>query len=142
MRSLRYLEINRVAAAQSIENVRKGAPVARRALLEAEFQRRHRLVPAGPEALATLLDGPLAEWRSFDERGVIARASIETMFRRVRDTFRPQEVEVWHVPPGHELLISDSPAITFRYSSDHTKIHSNVAIGDALASPSPWRTIA
>ena len=53
------------------------------------------------------------------------------MFRRVRDTLRPQQVEVWHVPPGHKLLISDSPAIAFRYSSDHTMIRANVAIGDA-----------
>lgn len=131
VRSLRYLEINRAAVAQSIENVRWAAPVARRALLEAEFQRRHGLVPVGPEALATLLEGPLAQWRSLDEKGVIARASIEAMFRRVRDVLRPQQVEVWHVPPGHELLISDSPAIAFRYSSDHTRIQANVAIGDA-----------
>jgi hypothetical protein len=131
VRSLRYLEINRAAVAQSIENVRQTAPVARRALLEAEFQRRHGLVPAGPEALAALLEGPLVKWRSLNERGVIARASIEAMFRRVRDALRPQKVEVWHVPPGHELLISDSPAIPFRYSTDHTRIQTNVAIGDA-----------
>jgi len=53
------------------------------------------------------------------------------MFRRVRDVLRAQEVEVWHVPPGHELLISDSPAIAFRYSSDRTRIQADVAVGDA-----------
>jgi hypothetical protein len=131
VRSLRYLEINRAAVAQSIENVRRTAPVARRALFEAEFRRRHGLVPAGVGALATLLEGPLTKWQSLDERGVIARASIETMFRRVREALRLQEVEVWHVPPGHELLISDSPAIPFRYSSNHTRIQTNVAVGDA-----------
>jgi Protein of unknown function (DUF4238) len=131
VRSLRYLEVNRAAVARTIENVRRTAPVARRELLEVEFQRRHGLVAAGPEALATLLEGPFAQWRSLDERGVIARAGIEAMFRRVRDTLRPLEVEVWHVPPGHELLISDSPAITFRYSDDHTRIQANVAVGDA-----------
>ena len=31
--------------------------------------------------------------------GVIVRADIEAMFRRVRDTLRPLGVEVWHVPP-------------------------------------------
>jgi hypothetical protein len=63
--------------------VRRTAPVARRELLEAEFRRRHGLVAAGPEALATVLEGPLAKWRSLDEKGVIARAGIEAMFRRV-----------------------------------------------------------
>ena len=131
VRSLRYLEINRGAVAQAIEHVRRTVPAARGALLEAEFQRRHGLVAAGPEALATLLEGPFAQWRSLGERGVIARADIEAMFRRVSDTLRHQEVEVWHVPPGHELLISDSPAIAFRYSSNPTTIQANVAIGDA-----------
>lgn len=51
VRSLRYVEIDHVAVAQTIENVRRTAPVFRRSLLEAEFQRRHGLVPAGPEAL-------------------------------------------------------------------------------------------
>jgi len=78
-----------------------------------------------------LLDEPLAKWRSLDERGVIARASIESMFRRVRETFRPLAVEVWHVPSGRELLISDSPAVAFRYSNDRTIVQPNVAIGDA-----------
>jgi hypothetical protein len=131
VRSLRYLEVNRAAVTQTIQNVRRTAPVARKELLEAEFQRRYGLVAAGPEALATLLEGPLAKWRSLDEKGVIARAGIEETFRRVRDTLRPLEVEVWHVPPDHELLISDSPAIAFRYSRDHMRIQANVAVGDA-----------
>jgi hypothetical protein len=131
VRSLRYLELNRAAVAQTIENVRLTAPVTRRALLEAEFKRLHGLVPAGPEALATVLEGPLTQWRSLNDRGVIARAGIEAMFRQVREILSVQEVEVWHVPPGHELLISDSPAIAFRYSSDHTRIQANVAVGDA-----------
>jgi hypothetical protein len=131
VRSLRYLEIDHAAVAQTIENARRTAPIFRRSLLEAEFQRRYGLVPAGPEALVALLEGPFAQWRSLDERGVIARAGIEAMFRRVIDTLRPQGVEVWHVPRGHELLISDSPAIAFRYSSDHTTIEANVAVGDA-----------
>jgi len=49
----------------------------------------------------------------------------------LRGASRPQGVEVWHVPRGHELLTSDSPAIAFRYSSDHTTIEANVAVGDA-----------
>jgi hypothetical protein len=131
VRSLRYLEINRGAVAQAIEHVRRTVPVARRALLEAEFQRRHGLVAAGSEALVTVLEGPFAQWRSLGERGVIVRADIEAMFRRVSATLRHQGVEVWHVPPGHELLISDSPAIAFRYSSDQMRIQANVAVADA-----------
>jgi Protein of unknown function (DUF4238) len=131
VRSVRYLEVNSAAVGQAIENARRIVPVARRDLLEAEFRRRYGLVAAGPEALAALLEGPLADWRSLDEKGVIARAGIEEMFRRVRETLRPLNVEVWHVPPGHELLISDSPAIAFRYSRDYTRIEANVAVGDA-----------
>jgi hypothetical protein len=131
VRSLRYVEINHGAVGQAIEHVRRTAPSARRALLEAEFQRRHGLVPAGPEALVTLLEGTFTQWRSLSEKGVIARAGVEAMFRRVSDALRLQEVEVWHVPRGHELLISDSPAIAFRYSSDHTRIEADVAVGDA-----------
>jgi hypothetical protein len=77
------------------------------------------LVAAGPEALATLLEGPLAEWRSLDERGVIARAGIGAMFRRVRDTLRPwkpksgmSRLAMSCSSPTHQPLPSATPVTT------------------------------
>ena len=104
---------------------------SRRALLQAEFRRRYGLLAAGPEALGMLLDEPISKWRSLDTRGVTVRTSMESMFRRVRAALRRQAVEVWHVPIGYELLISDSPAFTFRYLDGNTSVLPNVAIGDS-----------
>lgn len=131
VRSLRYREMHRAIVAQSIENVRREAVHSRRALLQAEFYRRTGLLAAGPEALGTLLDEPISKWRALDTRGATVRASMEAMFRRVRAVLRPQAVEVWHVPTGYALLISDSPAFTFRYLNGHTSVMPNVAIGDS-----------
>ena len=131
VRSLRYLEIHRASVAQSIEDVRREAVHSRRALLQAEFYRRHGLLAAGPEALGTLLDEPISKWRSLDTRGATVRTSMEAMFRRVRAAFRRQAIEVWHVPIGYELLISDSPAFTFQYLDGNTSVVPNVAIGDS-----------
>ena len=131
VRGLRYLELHRAIIAQSVEDVRRTALHSRRAMLQAEFQRRHRLVAVGNEALATVLEEPISKWRALDARGAIARASMEAMFRRVRVAVRSQAVEVWHVPPGNELLISDSPALTFRYLRENTGMQLNIAIGDS-----------
>ena len=131
VRSLRYLEIHRASVTHSIENVRQEALHSRRALLQAEFRRRYGLLAAGPEALGMLLDEPISKWRSLDTRGVTVRTSMESMFRRVRAALRRQAVEVWHVPIGYELLISDSPAFTFRYLDGNTSVLPNVAIGDS-----------
>jgi hypothetical protein len=131
VRSLRYRDVHRASVALSIENTRQTALISRRGILEAEFQRLHGLVPAGTEALAAVLEEPISRWRALDEEGVIMRARMEETFHRVRETLRPHEVEFWHVPPGSELLISDSPAVSFRYSEDHATVELNVAIGDA-----------
>ena len=66
-----------------------------------------------------------------DANGQTARVSMEQMFDRVRETLRPLPLEVWHAPLGHEFLISDSPAFTFKYSADQTTIFHNMAIGDS-----------
>jgi len=112
VRSHRYLRMHHTIVEQSIEFVRQDAPRSRTAMLAAEFQRRHRLLPAGPEGLAAVLDEPIAKWRALDGRGVTVRVSMEAMFQRVRAALRAQAVEVWHAPRGHELLISDTPAFT------------------------------
>lgn len=130
VRSIRYLELHRSITVKSIESARQSALHSRKAILESEFRRRYGLEAAGPGALALILEGPIAKWRDLDERGALVRTSMEAMFRRVRQTVRTQEVEVWHVPRGHELLISDSPAVTFRYFAENMGVEPNVPIGD------------
>lgn len=131
VRSLRYRDIDRSIVTRTIVNVRQAALHSRKAMLETEFHRRHGLIAAGPEALAMLLEEPLSKWRALDERGVLVRASMEAMFRRICEGLRPLAVEVWHVPLSYELLISDSPAFTFRYLEKGAVIEPNVAIGDS-----------
>lgn len=131
VRSMRYLEMHRSIIAKSTEDVRRRVMHSRKLVLQAEFRRRYGLEAGGPEALATVLDDPVSRWQELEKRGALVRASMEAMFRRVRETVRAQAVEVWHVPRGYELLISDSPAVTFRYLAGNTSIEPNVAIGDA-----------
>jgi hypothetical protein len=131
VRSIRYLELHKAIIEKSTEDVCQSVLHTRKAMLESEFRRRYGLEAAGPEALAILLEGPIAQWQDLDRRGALVRTSMEVMFRRIREALRVQAVEVWHVPPGHELLISDSPAVTFRYLAENIGVESNVAIGDA-----------
>jgi hypothetical protein len=131
VRSLRYRDIDRASTARAIDNVRQVAMHARKATLEAEFQRRYGIAPAGPEALAMILEDPISKWRALGDKGTIVRASMEEMFRRVSSGLRSLDVEIWHTPPGYELLISDSPAFTFRHSEMGEIVETNVAIGDA-----------
>jgi hypothetical protein len=131
VRSIRYLEMHRSIITKSTEDVRRRAMQSHKAMLQTEFRRHYGLEAAGPEALAVILEGPISEWRELDARGALVRTSMEAMFRRVRETIRTLAVEVWHVPCGYELLISDSPAITLRYLAGNTGIEPNVAIGDS-----------
>lgn len=131
VRSLRYLELHRSIVTKSTEDVRREAMHSRKAMLQTEFQRRYGLQAAGPEALAMILEEPISKWRELDTHGAIARTSMETMFRRAREALRGQAVEVWHAPSGYELLISDSPAVTFRYLAENKGVETNVAIGDS-----------
>jgi hypothetical protein len=95
------------------------------------------LLPGGRESLGTLIDPVIDNWQQLDSSGLMARADIEFMFRRVRDTFAPVDVQIWHAPAGEEFLISDSPCLTLRYSEDRTKVESHVAIGDSHAVAMP-----
>jgi len=131
VRSIRYLEMHRSIIARSTENVRHWAMHSKKVTLQTEFRRRYGLEPAGPEALAMILEDPISKWLALDKRGALIRMSMEAMFRRLREALRNQAVEVWHVPRGYELLISDSPAVTFRYLAGNTSIEPNVAIGDS-----------
>jgi hypothetical protein len=69
VRSHRYLEMHRAVSEQSIEFVRQDALRSRAALLRAEFQRRHNLVPAGPQPLAASM---VAAWECRNRRQVVS----------------------------------------------------------------------
>jgi hypothetical protein len=130
VRSRRYVEVHEAAVRRSVEEVRQEVLNSKRQLLVSEFLHRYGLYPAGSEALEALLDEHIARWLDLRDRGALARVSAESMFRRVCGTARHAAVEVWHTPPGHELLISDSPCFTFRYV-EGGRIQANTAIGDS-----------
>jgi hypothetical protein len=94
------------------------------------FYRKYGLHAAGRDALASLLAEPVAKWLDHEKSGALARASIESMFERVRMTLAPRPLQIWHTPVGRELLISDSPAFTYAYDSGN-RISLNRAIGDS-----------
>jgi hypothetical protein len=71
------------------------------------------------------------KWLELGEKGVIARASMEFMFHRVRATFAPLQLQIRRPPSGKEFLISDSPCFTLRYRDSGRLVEPHVAIGDA-----------
>jgi hypothetical protein len=137
VRSLRYREAHRAAVHRAVADLRTNMLQERTLLLLAEFYRRYGLYPAGLDALNSVLDGPISKWLDTEASGALPRVSMEFMFQRVRDTLRPDAVEIWHVPIGRELLISDAPAITFRYSNDGALMELHVAIGDSHGTALP-----
>jgi uncharacterized protein DUF4238 len=140
VRSHRYLAVHRDSVANVVREVRRNVPFERAAALEDEFFRRHGLHAAGPNALRTIVDGVVDEWLRLDDTGAIVRTTIEEMFPRVRAALRRQPIEVWHVPTGRELLISDSPAVTVQYLDSGNDCRLNVALGDAHAAVLPLAT--
>jgi hypothetical protein len=131
VRSHRYLQVHRSAVPAAVDQVRNEVLATRRPLLIREFQRRYGLYPAGTDALGFLVDEAMSGWLDLEAIGALPRVSMEFMFERIRTVLRGLAIEVWHVPSGCELLISDSPAITFRYRSNNTLIEPNIALGDA-----------
>lgn len=130
-RSYRYMTIHAGAAARAAESLLGNMMVNHPGLLEAEFHRRTGLYATGPEGLAYVLARPLEDWYE-RMRGPYARVSIESTFGRIREIFRQYEIEVGHATGGSELLISDSPAISYQLSSDNSTVEAiNLAIGDS-----------
>jgi hypothetical protein len=103
----------------------------RESLIDAYIAKHGGLLPAGRESLGTLVDPVIEDWQRLDTSGVMARADIEFMFHRVRETFASVNVEVLHASVGEEFIISDSPCFTLRYSDDRTRVTPHVAIGDS-----------
>ena len=103
----------------------------RERLIEAFVAKHGGILPAGRESLGVLVDPVIENWTRLDASGLLARADIEFMFHRVRETFANVNVQVWHAPAGAELLISDSPCLTLRYDASRTRVEPHVAIGDS-----------
>jgi len=131
VRSPRYMELHQAIVSKTMEDVRRETLQSRVPMLRNEFRRRYGLEPAGREALEVVLDEPLEDWRTRAASGAIARVSMESMFHKIRAILHPFAVEVWHIPSGLELLISDSPAFTLRYLDEGRHIQLHVAAGDA-----------
>ncbi|MFF1612210.1 DUF4238 domain-containing protein [Amycolatopsis sp. NPDC058278] len=131
VRSPRFLDVNQASAAEAMTGVRRETPYIRKDLLAAEFYRRYGFHAGGVEALRVLLDKPLDDWQKLIDDGALARVSMEMMFERVRATLQPLSLEILHVPPGCELLISDAPAFTFCTDGRTGITQVNMAIGDS-----------
>jgi hypothetical protein len=131
VRSSRRLRQHLRIAEQVTADVRTRALLEKQTMLVNDFVRRYGLIPAGPDALETVVDGALAPWRDAIENGALTRVALESLFERIRSGLRGMPIEVWHVPLGNELLISDNAAFTFAYTDDGANITTNMAFGDS-----------
>jgi len=130
VRSRHYLGIHQNSAQESASDVYQEAPYRYEELLQREFRRVHGIYAPGPDVLRTLLGNAFDNWNDLQSSGKLARASMGLMFERIRSGLRKLDLEIWHVPSGSELLISDSPAFTFRYNK-LGRISTGCALGDA-----------
>lgn len=131
VRSPRFLDVTQASAAEAMTGVRLETPYIRKDLLAAEFYRRYGFHAGGVEALRVLLEKPLDDWQKLIDDGALARVSMEMTYERVRATLQPLSLEILHVPPGCELLISDAPAFTFCADGRAGITQVNMAIGDS-----------
>ncbi len=131
VRSLRYMAIHEAAFAKSAGEVRQQLLNSRRGLLESEFARRHSgLRPAGAEALNLVLDSGLRPWQEAEESGALGRAYVESTYKRMRQSFDGVGLELGRVPPGHSLLIGDSPAVPIQFKDGQVQTV-NCAVGES-----------
>lgn len=140
VRSRRYMAIHDASVTESAEEVRRDTLRTRTDLLRKEFRQRYGLIPAGSESLEIIVNRPIDEWLDLNAQGALARVSMENLFERIARSFDPLGLEVWHVEPPDELLISDSPAYTIRYSNSNTVVTPNVALGDSHGTMLPIAT--
>jgi hypothetical protein len=137
VRNPRLLREESRLTAEATSDVRTRTLLERDAMLRDEFVRRYNLLPAGPQALEAVLDDAMTPWREHIRSGALARVTLESLFERIRDGLRGMPIEVWHVPSGTELLISDNAAFTFAYSDGDSKITMNMPFGDSHGAALP-----
>jgi hypothetical protein len=130
VRSQHYLRIHQDSARESANVTYQQAPFRHADVLQQEFYRRYGIHAAGPDALRSLLKESLDKWSELQASGKLARASMGAMFERIRTGLRGLDLEILHAPSGRELIISDTPAFTFRFD-DAARIDTGCAVGDA-----------
>jgi hypothetical protein len=132
IRRRRYMTVHTQALTASVSGATERIVNSHTEMLISRFRSEHGgLFPGGRASLEAMVEPHVANWVELGEKGVIARASIEAMFRRVRDIFAPLQLQIWRTPPGKEFLISDSPCLTLRYRDGGRLVEPHVAIGDA-----------
>jgi hypothetical protein len=132
VRSPRYMAAHTDAVRKTLEGFKEFALEKwRQRLIGAYIAKYGGILPVSRESLGALIDPAIEDWQRLDSSGLMARADIEFMFHRVRETFAQVNVQVWHAPVGGEFLISDSPCFTLRYSDDGKPAKPHVAIGDS-----------
>jgi len=127
--------MHRAVVAQAAESLKQTIIQSEPELLRAHFRRRFGLEPAGPEALTAVLKEPLARWMDLDAKGALVRAGIEGMFARMCECLSAQPVQVWHVPTGMRLLISDSSAVPVRLAAPRAVQRVAIAESDVIVMP-------
>lgn len=137
VRNPRLLREESRLTTEATSEVRTRTLLERGAMLQDEFVRRYGLLPAGPQALEALIDDAMIPWRQHIASGALTRVTLESNYERIRDGLRGMPIEVWHVPRGSELLISDNAAFTFAYSDDESHIRINMAFGDSHGAALP-----
>lgn len=132
VRSIRYMQVHTDSTKLTPIRVLEKALREQYSALQREYIKRHGHAPSPADLIhfAGKLVTEQAEER-FD--GSHTRVMIEHTFDSAKRMMSGHAVQIWRTPPGAELLISDSPAFTMRYSADRRTVRPNVAIGDAHA---------
>lgn len=132
VRSIRYMQIHTNSTKLTPSRVLAKALREQYPALLREYVKRHGHTPS-PEDLIHFGDKLVTEQAEERFDGSHTRVMIEHTFDSAKRLMSGHAVQIWRTPPGAELLISDSPAFTMRYSADRRVVRPNVAIGDAHA---------
>ncbi|MEU4836404.1 DUF4238 domain-containing protein [Streptosporangium sp. NPDC023615] len=128
-RSLQTAKVSQRAVTETEEQLRlkySSDP----ALLREYFRYKHRLEPAGPDALEVALEEMIRQSGERVYDGSFFRARIEDMYRRVRESFSPLSVRI-ATPSQGEFLIGDVPALTVRWDMKSSGVLGGVALAQA-----------
>ncbi|PPK61882.1 uncharacterized protein DUF4238 [Actinokineospora auranticolor] len=136
VRSPRFLKIHNSSVMQAMVDVREEVVTQYQAELQREFRRAHGVVAAGGEALDMVVDRYIAPWRGYMDSGLLERQSVEETFERIRGTFSRLDLQILRVPAFREFVIADSPAFTYRFTSQG-KLELWMAIGDSQGAAMP-----
>lgn len=131
-RSPRYLEVHATSIDEAARKLRPDVIAKFKAPLSRLFFAKHGFYPAGDEALGSVVDEFIANWRRVNSDGLLERQDIQEVFERIRGTFDPLQINVMFAPSGSEFLISDAPAFTYLFDATGRKFAKiRGAVGDS-----------